>query len=64
MDVDGDTDTDLILVSAPMFVDKDREGRVYIYTLSGLVNISTIFSHKYGLFSFQALISFTLFPEC
>ncbi|CAG07590.1 unnamed protein product, partial [Tetraodon nigroviridis] len=36
MDVDGDTYTDLILVSAPMFVDKDREGRVYIYTLSGL----------------------------
>lgn len=43
MDVDGDTYTDLILMSAPMFVDKDREGRVYIYTLSRLVNISTIF---------------------
>lgn len=43
MDVDGDTYTDLILMSAPMFVDKDREGRVYVCTLSGLVNISTIF---------------------
>ncbi|CAG07589.1 unnamed protein product [Tetraodon nigroviridis] len=41
MDVDGDTDTDLILVSAPMFVDKDREGRVYIYTLSGLTALMT-----------------------
>lgn len=43
MDVDGNTYTDLILISAPMFVDKDCEGRVYICTLSGLVNILTIF---------------------
>lgn len=42
MDIDNDTFTDLILISAPMFVDKDREGRVYISTLSGLVNISKI----------------------
>lgn len=39
MDVDGDAYTDLILMSAPMFVDEDREGRVYVCTLSGLVNI-------------------------
>lgn len=41
MDVDGDAYTDLVLISAPMFVNEDREGRVYVYTLSGLVNIST-----------------------
>ncbi|XP_056882798.1 integrin alpha-X-like isoform X1 [Takifugu flavidus] len=36
MDVDGDAYTDLILISAPMYVEDDREGRVYACTLSGL----------------------------
>ncbi|KAM6898114.1 integrin alpha-X-like [Lycodopsis pacificus] len=36
MDVDRDTYTDLILISAPMFVDTDREGRVYVCSLTDL----------------------------
>ncbi|KAM8730448.1 integrin alpha-M-like [Acanthopagrus schlegelii] len=36
MDVDGDSFTDLVFISAPMFVDTDREGRVYVCELSGL----------------------------
>lgn len=42
MDVDDDAYTDLILISAPMYVDDDREGRVYACTLSGLVNVVII----------------------
>lgn len=38
MDLDRDTNTDLILISAPMYMDTDREGRVYVCRLSGLVN--------------------------
>lgn len=38
MDVDLDSYTDLILISAPMFMDSDREGRVYVCSLTGLVN--------------------------
>ena len=45
MDVDRDSFTDLIFISAPMFVDTDREGRVYICELSGLVNDSFIKCH-------------------
>lgn len=40
MDVDGDSYTDIILISAPMYVDTDREGRVYVCSLTGLVNNS------------------------
>ncbi|XP_031699852.1 integrin alpha-M-like [Anarrhichthys ocellatus] len=36
MDVDRDSYTDLILISAPMFVDTDREGRVYVCSLTDL----------------------------
>ncbi|KAM6897891.1 integrin alpha-M-like [Xenentodon cancila] len=36
MDVDLDSFTDLILISAPMHKDPSREGRVYVCTLSGL----------------------------
>lgn len=36
MDVDLDSYTDLILISAPMFMDSDREGRVYVCSLTGL----------------------------
>ncbi|XP_054454415.1 integrin alpha-X-like [Anoplopoma fimbria] len=36
LDVDLDTYTDLILISAPMFVDTDREGRVYVCDVAGL----------------------------
>ncbi|TDG98057.1 hypothetical protein EPR50_G00214620 [Perca flavescens] len=36
MDMDHDSFTDLILISAPMFIDTDREGRVYVCSLSGL----------------------------
>ncbi|XP_071318507.1 integrin alpha-M [Trachinotus anak] len=35
MAVDGDSYTDLILISAPMYKDTDREGRVYVCTLTG-----------------------------
>lgn len=45
MDVDRDSFTDLVFISAPMFVDTDREGRVYICELSGLVNDSFIQCH-------------------
>uniref|UniRef100_A0A4W6G6B3 VWFA domain-containing protein n=1 Tax=Lates calcarifer TaxID=8187 RepID=A0A4W6G6B3_LATCA len=33
MDVDRDSYTDLILISAPMYTDTDREGRVYVCSL-------------------------------
>ncbi|XP_034563343.1 LOW QUALITY PROTEIN: integrin alpha-M-like [Notolabrus celidotus] len=36
MDLDGDTYTDLILISAPMYVETDREGRVYVCRLTDL----------------------------
>ncbi|XP_037611592.1 integrin alpha-M-like [Sebastes umbrosus] len=36
MKVDRDLYTDLILISAPMFMDNDREGRVYVCRLTGL----------------------------
>ncbi|XP_037546808.1 integrin alpha-M-like [Nematolebias whitei] len=36
MDVNSDSYTDLILVSAPMYKDQDREGRVYVCTLTRL----------------------------
>ncbi|KAM6963465.1 integrin alpha-M-like [Tautogolabrus adspersus] len=36
MKLDRDTYTDLILISAPMYVDDDREGRVYVCSLTGL----------------------------
>lgn len=49
MDVDRDTYTDLVLISAPMYVDSDREGRVYVCTLSALVNVSKSFLK--GIFS-------------
>ncbi|XP_061160677.1 integrin alpha-M-like [Syngnathus typhle] len=35
MDVNRDSHTDIILISAPMFVEEDREGRVYACTLTG-----------------------------
>lgn len=44
MDLDGDY-TDLILISAPMYMDTDREGRVYVCSLSGLVNDTFIQCH-------------------
>ncbi|XP_042363353.1 integrin alpha-X-like [Plectropomus leopardus] len=39
MDVDRDRDsyTDLILIASPMFMDTDREGRVYVCSLTGLI---------------------------
>uniref|UniRef100_A0A3Q3H1L5 Uncharacterized protein n=1 Tax=Kryptolebias marmoratus TaxID=37003 RepID=A0A3Q3H1L5_KRYMA len=36
MDVNSDSITDLILISAPMYMDQDREGRVYVCTLTRL----------------------------
>lgn len=63
MDVDDDSYTDLILISAPMYVDNDREGRVYACTLSGLVNVLDIFRMIVS-FQSQVLIPFTLFAEC
>uniref|UniRef100_A0A665UIS3 Integrin alpha-M-like n=1 Tax=Echeneis naucrates TaxID=173247 RepID=A0A665UIS3_ECHNA len=39
MDVDGDSFTDLILISAPMYKEDDREGRVYVCILTGLVSV-------------------------
>ncbi|XP_037546807.1 integrin alpha-M-like [Nematolebias whitei] len=36
MDVNSDSYTDLILISAPMYKDQDREGRVYVCTLTRL----------------------------
>ncbi|KAL2101806.1 hypothetical protein ACEWY4_003567 [Coilia grayii] len=31
VDIDGDTITDLILVSAPMYIDDEHEGKVFVY---------------------------------
>lgn len=42
VDVDFDTYTDLILISAPMYKEPDREGRVYVCTLTGSVNSTFI----------------------
>ncbi|XP_075312870.1 integrin alpha-M-like isoform X1 [Odontesthes bonariensis] len=36
MNVDADRYTDLILISSPMYKDSDREGRVYVCTLTSL----------------------------
>ncbi|XP_062415861.1 integrin alpha-M-like isoform X1 [Pungitius pungitius] len=36
MDLNLDSFTDLILISAPMFMDSDGEGRVYVCSLTGL----------------------------
>ncbi|XP_062297982.1 integrin alpha-M-like [Scomber scombrus] len=36
MDVDRNNLTDLVLISAPMYMDSDREGRVYVCNLSSL----------------------------
>ncbi|XP_058477670.1 integrin alpha-M-like isoform X2 [Solea solea] len=36
MDVNGDRYTDLVLISAPMYKDTDRDGRVYVCILTGL----------------------------
>lgn len=43
MDMNRDSYTDLILISAPMYMDTDREGRVYVCRLSGLVNDKVLF---------------------
>lgn len=42
MDVDGDNFSDIILISSPMFSDTDREGRVYVCSLSHLVNYNLL----------------------
>ncbi|KAM4623967.1 integrin alpha-M-like [Polymixia lowei] len=36
MDVDRDAQTDLVLISAPMFTAREREGRVYVCALTSL----------------------------
>ncbi|KAL3967677.1 trace amine associated receptor [Sarotherodon galilaeus] len=36
MDINNDDITDLIFISAPMYMEPDREGRVYVCTLTGL----------------------------
>lgn len=64
MDVDDDAYTDLILISAPMYVEDDREGRVYACTLSGLVNVLIIFTNNSFISITIALILFTLFAGC
>lgn len=48
MDLRQDGDTDLILISAPMYKESDREGRVYICTLTDLVNY--IFNQCYYIY--------------
>lgn len=45
MDVNEDGYSDLVLISAPMYIDSDREGRVYVCTVSRLVNDSFIWCH-------------------
>uniref|UniRef100_A0A3Q1IYB7 VWFA domain-containing protein n=1 Tax=Anabas testudineus TaxID=64144 RepID=A0A3Q1IYB7_ANATE len=39
MNLDEDQYTDLILISAPMYKESDREGRVYVCTLTNLCNL-------------------------
>lgn len=38
MQVDRDAFSDLVLISSPMYVEGDREGRVYVCSLLNLVN--------------------------
>uniref|UniRef100_A0A3P8P5U6 VWFA domain-containing protein n=1 Tax=Astatotilapia calliptera TaxID=8154 RepID=A0A3P8P5U6_ASTCA len=38
MDINNDDITDLIFISAPMYTEPDREGRVYVCRLTGLCN--------------------------
>uniref|UniRef100_A0A3Q3BIQ2 Integrin alpha-M-like n=1 Tax=Kryptolebias marmoratus TaxID=37003 RepID=A0A3Q3BIQ2_KRYMA len=45
MDVNSDSITDLILISAPMYMDRDREGRVYVCTLTRL-NVECHFDYS------------------
>ncbi|XP_046906667.1 integrin alpha-D-like isoform X2 [Hypomesus transpacificus] len=40
MDVDGDSYSDLVLVSSPMYTDKDREGMIFICTLTKKKGVS------------------------
>ncbi|RVE59544.1 hypothetical protein OJAV_G00189790 [Oryzias javanicus] len=42
IDVDSDQFTDLVLVSSPMYKEADREGRVYVCTLT-LLNMNCLF---------------------
>ena len=68
MDVDRDRYTDLILISAPMFVDTDREGRVYVCSLTNLVNENYQLLPLHGsiyLSTMQTLNLILIFsPEC
>uniref|UniRef100_A0A8C5EVH1 VWFA domain-containing protein n=1 Tax=Gouania willdenowi TaxID=441366 RepID=A0A8C5EVH1_GOUWI len=47
LDVDGDSNTDLLLVGAPMFMggDKDEQGKVYVYKLNQVGR----FDHEFTL---------------
>lgn len=69
MDTDGDSSSDLILISSPMFIDTDREGRVYVCSLSYLVNyklLLTFYSMNFFLFSttIQELTVIYVLPDC
>lgn len=46
MDVDGDGQTDVLLVAAPMYFNQGWErGKVYVYSLTPEVYVSDMFVH-------------------
>lgn len=41
VDVDGDSNTDVLLIGAPMFMgaERDEQGQVYVYTLNQVLKM-------------------------
>uniref|UniRef100_A0A8C1XVW0 Integrin, alpha M (complement component 3 receptor 3 subunit) n=1 Tax=Cyprinus carpio TaxID=7962 RepID=A0A8C1XVW0_CYPCA len=42
VDLNRDSDTDLLLVSAPMYIEPDREGKVFVYTFTSQFTYSGV----------------------
>lgn len=42
VDIDSDGTTDFLMVGAPFYYESQREGRMYVYALTGEVNISIL----------------------
>lgn len=64
MDVNSNGITDLVLISSPMYMDNDREGRVYVCLMGVLVNDSFIQCHYINLFVclFMTIQTLDFFP--
>uniref|UniRef100_A0A671SDR3 Integrin, alpha M (complement component 3 receptor 3 subunit) n=1 Tax=Sinocyclocheilus anshuiensis TaxID=1608454 RepID=A0A671SDR3_9TELE len=51
VDLNRDSRTDLLLVSAPMYMEPDREGKVFVYTFTNLKIFKKIFFFYFSLLS-------------